>query len=78
MVVEQGTKVHVGCELLQGRLLRRSGMELLLPREAKHLFRSLSPSSWGVILSWATQTDNQSSELFKILWVFFGGGGGED
>lgn len=35
---------------------------------------------WGVgILSWATQTDNQSSGLFKILWVFLGGwGGGEN
>lgn len=70
MVVEQGAKVHVGHELLQSRLLRRTGMELLLPREAKLLFRPLPTSSWGGILSWATQTDNQSSGLFKI-WACF-------
>lgn len=64
MVVEQGADVHVGRELLQSRLLRRTGVEFLLPREARLTIRPLSPSSGEGILSLAAHTDSQSSGLF--------------
>lgn len=73
MVVEHGAEVHVGRELLQGRFLRRTGVEFLLPQEAKLVIRPLSPSSWEGILSLAAHTDSESSGLFKFFFLFGGG-----
>lgn len=66
VVVEQGAGVHVDRELLQSRLLHRTGVKFLLPQEAKLLFRPFSPSSWGEILSLAAPTHSQSSGHWKM------------